>query len=497
MSILRRLLFLTMLFILLLCIALGINTYRQVSKQVQVHQVAPIKIDTQQVINNLSSAVQLKTISSADDAELNGDQFRQLHQLLQRKFPAVHSHLRHETINDLSLLFTWPGTDTTASGVLILAHQDVVPIAPGTETQWQLAPFSGAIRDGYIWGRGTWDDKGNLMAQMEALEMLIKSGFQPQRTLYFAFGADEEVQGTRGAEQIASLLKQRAIKLHMVLDEGLLITHDMLPGLDHAAALIGVAEKGYLSVQIQVKAEPGHSSMPPAPGQSAIAKLSRVLNYLDQHPRPSQIQGVAKELFETIAPEMHGLNRIALSNLWLFSGLVKHDLEKNDATRALLHTTTALTMSNAGNKENVLPGIAEATLNFRLLPGDNADLVLRELQQQIKQVITESEFTIKVMPRAVNASKVSASNSAQYQLLSRTIREIFPNTIVAPGLMLGATDSIKFEDLSEHIFKFSPVHANSEDLARFHGTNERMSIENYLDMIRFYHRFIAQAAMSK
>lgn len=472
---------------------LAIKTISMKSKQVAVSPVSPINMDRQLAIENLSAAVQLKTISSADDPAFNADQFKQLHQLLQQRFPQVHARLQREIVNDLSLLFTFPGSQASAPGVLIMAHQDVVPVASGTEGLWSVPAFSGTVKDGFVWGRGAWDDKGNLMAQMEALEILIKSGYQPTRTLYFAFGADEEVLGTRGAAAIAALLKQRGVKLHLVLDEGLLITHGMLPGLDQAAALIGVAEKGYLSVQIQVKAEPGHSSMPPATGQSAIAKLSRVLNYLDQHPRPSQIQGVAKELFETLAPEMQGLNRIALSNLWLLSPLVRRDLEQSDATRALLHTTMALTMSQAGNKENVLPGVAEATINYRLLPGDSVELVVKELREQIRQVITDKEFEIKPLPKAVNASKVSASDSAQYRLLSRTIREVFPKTIVAPGLMLGATDSLKFEELSDHIFKFSPVHANSEDLARFHGTNERISIDNYLDMIRFYHRFITQA----
>ena len=475
----------------ILLVILAFNTWHQKSKQIQVKSIAPFDINQQAALDNLSAAVRLQTIASAEDAQQNADQFKQLHALLAQRFPLSHRLLQRETVGELSLLYTWPGSDPTAQGILLMAHQDVVPIAPGTESQWTFPPFSGAVRDGFIWGRGAWDDKGNLMAQMEALELLVKSGFQPQRTLYFAFGADEEVLGTRGAAPIAALLKQRGVKLHLVLDEGLLITHGMLPGLDQAAALIGVAEKGYLSLQIEVKAEPGHSSIPPAAGHSAIGKLSQVLTYLDQHQRPSQIQGVAKELFETVAPEMHGLNRLALSNLWLFGRLVQSDLEKSDATRALLHTTTAITMTQAGNKENVLPGVAEATINFRLLPGDSVDQVVKDIRQQIGEVLNEKEYSVNVMPKAVNASKVSSTSSTQYQLLNRTIRETFPNTVVAPGLMLGATDSIKFEELSEHIFKFSPVHANNEDLSRFHGSNERMSIENYLDMIRFYHRFIS------
>ena len=97
-----------------------------------------------------------------------------------------------------------------------MAHQDVVPIAPGTEGDWQVAPFSGAQKDGFVWGRGAWDDKGNLMSIMEAVEMRVGAGFQPRQTIYLVFGQDEELGGERGAQQIAALLKERGVRLRFV-----------------------------------------------------------------------------------------------------------------------------------------------------------------------------------------------------------------------------------------------------------------------------------------
>ncbi len=161
---------------------------------------------------------------------------------------------------------------------------------------------------------------------------------------------------TRGAAKIAALLKERKVRLDFVIDEGLLITEGIMPGLPSPTALIGVAEKGYLSVVLKMSATPGHSSMPPPKGTSAIAMMSAALKRLDDKQLPGGIRGVAGEMFDTIAPEMSGFSRVALSNLWLFGPVVQKQLEAGASTNAMLRTTTALTMVNAGNKENVLPG---------------------------------------------------------------------------------------------------------------------------------------------
>jgi carboxypeptidase PM20D1 len=375
-----------------------------------------------------------------------------------------------------------------------MAHQDVVPVAPGTERDWSVEPFSGQFKDGYVCGRGAWDDKGNLMAQMEAMEMLVASGYKPERTVYLAFGADEEAGGSRGAARIAALLKERQVRLGFVIDEGLLITDGIIKGLTQPAALIGVAEKGYLSVVLKVSATPGHASMPPPQGTSAIAMMSGALKRIDDDQLPGGIRGVAGELFDTLAPEMKGFSRVALSNLWLFGPLVQKQLEASASTHAVLHTTTALTIVSAGNKENVLPGKAEATINYRLLPGDTKEQVLERARSQVAQAIGRDQFELIALPGAVDASKVTPVDSAQYRLLNRTIRQVFPNVLVAPGLMIGATDSIHFGDISDHIFKFSPVRAKTEDLPRFHGTNERISIANYAEAIRFYFQLMTEGA---
>lgn len=483
--------------VLLLAAAVGINTARKGSRQLQVAPLAPVAVDEKAVAERLAEAVRFKTVSSREDAALNADQFKGLHAMLQTRFPKVHATLQREVVGDLSLLYTWEGADPKAKPILLLAHQDVVPIAPGTEGDWKQAPFSGAITDGYVWGRGAWDDKGNLMSQMEAVEMLVASGYKPPRTVYLAFGADEEVGGPRGASQIATLLKQRGVALDFVIDEGLLVLDGVVPGVKQPTALVGVAEKGYMSVVLKISATPGHSSTPPPKGSSAIAMLAASLKRLDDEQLPAGLQGVAFEMFDTLAPEMSGFSRVALSNLWLFGPVVQKQLEKGAGTNAMLRTTTALTIVNAGNKDNVLPGRAEGTVNFRLLPGDSPEKVLEHMRSKV--AAPEGQFELYALDHGKPASsyKVAPTSSVQYQTLNQTIREVFPDAVVAPGLMVAGTDSIHFGEISDHIFKFSPIRANSDDLKRFHGTNERLSVKNYAEAIRFYHRLIPQMASAK
>ena len=480
--------------LLALAVVLGVNTLRKGARQLDVAPLPLLQVDEAGAAQRLAEAVRLRTISSLDDPGLNADQFRQLHTLLQARFPKTHAALQREVVGDLSLLYTWRGSKPEAQPILLMAHQDVVPVAPGTEGDWKAESFGGEVKDGFVWGRGAWDDKGNLMSQMEAVEMLVASGYQPERTVYLAFGADEEVGGHRGAEKIAALLKERKVRLDFVIDEGLLITEGIMPGLQSPTALIGVAEKGYLSVVVKTSATPGHSSMPPPKGSSAIAMMSAALQRIDDKQLPGAIRGVAGEMFATIAPEMSGFSRVALSNLWLFGPLVQKQLEASASTNAMLRTTTALTMAHAGNKENVLPGQAEATVNFRLLPGDTRDQVVERTRALVADATHNGKFELHALPGGAEASKVAPTDSAQYALINRTVREVFPGTLVAPGLMIGGSDSIHFGDISDHIFKFSPVRAGPQDLSRFHGTNERIAVSNLAELIRFYHRLLTQGA---
>jgi carboxypeptidase PM20D1 len=484
----KRTLFLLLALLIVLAAVVGINTWRHSSKQLQVAPIKPLVLDEQAAAGRLATALRFRTISYVDLPDQNADEFHKLHAHLMQHYPHAHAKLKREIVGGYSLLYTWPGSDPTAAPIMLMAHQDVVPIAPGTEGDWQTPPFDGVIKDGYIWGRGSWDNKGSLLGLMEAVEKLAADGFQPRQTIYLAFGHDEEVTGQRGAKAIAALLQQRGVRLDYVLDEGLVITENVVKGLDKPVALIGIAEKGYVTMFLNLSAKPGHSSMPPQ--KTAIGMMSAALARLEDNQLPASIRGVAYDMFETMAPEMSGINRVLLSNLWLFRPLVQRELEKGASTNAMMRTTTALTIVHAGIKDNVLPGAIDATVNFRLIPGDSEKSVI----EHVKKTIANDAIQLTTFSGNAEPSRVSHTDAHSYQTINRTLRELFPDTVVAPGLMVGATDARHFEGISDNVYRFSPVHARTEDLPRFHGTNERISVKNYAELIRFYHRLLQNSA---
>ena len=470
-----------------------VKTWATPSRQISVPPQKPVAVDQAAAAARLGAAVQLRTISSYADPKANLAEFERLHALLEQSFPAAHQVLKKEVVGEATLLYSWAGSDPAAKPIAILAHQDVVPIADGTEKDWAQPPFSGAIADGFVWGRGAWDNKGNLMSVMEAVEMLAASGFKPRQTVYLVFGHDEEVTGQRGAAKVAALFKQRGVRLEFVIDEGLLITHNLVPGVKQPLALIGIAEKGYLTLLLQAKAPPGHSSMPPSrPGQTAIGMMSAALARLEDQQMPAGLRDLSSEMFSTIAPEMDGVNRVVLSNLWLFKPVVEWQLQQAPSTNATVRTTTALTVMNAGNKDNVLPGRAQALVNFRIIPGETSEDVMRHTLL----VVGNPNISVEKDPQIAMSepSKVSRTDAPGYQLINRTLRQLHPDVLVSPGLMTAATDSRYFDAVADNVYKFAPVHAAAADLSRFHGTNERISLANYAELIQFYHQLLRNAS---
>ena len=475
----------------LLALVLVGNTLRQGSRQVIVPALQPMAVDKASVAESMAIAVRAKTVSGLLDPTGLAAEFDALHAHLRSRYPLVHATLKLEVVGGHSLLYTWPGSDPQARPMALLAHQDVVPVAPGTDTLWKKPPFAGVVEDGMVWGRGTLDNKSNTITQLEAVEALLKAGFKPRRTVYFVFGHDEEVGGQRGAVAIAALLKQRGVQLEFLVDEGLAVTEGILPGVDQPLALIGLGEKGSISLKLTATAKPGHSSMPPAPGASAIGMLSAALVRLDGHPLPGGMQqGAAADMFAAVAPELPFGQRVAMSNLWLFKPLVESMLSKGPATNARMRTTTALTIVNAGNKENVLPGVAEAVVNFRILPGDSTASVT----EFVKRTIADERIEVKPLSAGFEPSRLSSPDAPAYKLIERTVREVFPDSLVAPGLMLAASDARHFQEVAEQGYRFMPIRFKPEDLARLHGTDERIAVDQLADMVRFYHRLLSQAA---
>ncbi|HEY1233689.1 MAG TPA: M20 family peptidase [Candidatus Binatia bacterium] len=434
-------------------------------------------------VKHLSEAIQLKTVAMQTPAE-NAGQFIALHALIARAFPRVQRELNKESIGEHSLLFTWQGKNDRLKPILLMAHIDVVPVDPTTESSWHHAPYSGEIADGYIWGRGAMDDKAGLMAILEAVEFLLTTNFQPERTTYLAFGDDEEIGGAGGAAKIAALLSSRRVELEYIVDEGLNIFTGVIAGLDPPAALIGIAEKGYLSLQLSVETAAGHSAMPSE--QSAIGILTGALQKLQRAPFPARLNQPTREMFEFLGPEMSFDKKLVLANLWLFSPFLEKTLAQSPRTNALLRTTLAVTMFNAGIKENVLPSRASAVINLRIAPGESTASVI----QYVRDVIADRTVSILPLPMPLEPSSVSSIDSASFAILSKTIRQTYPMAVVAPALLVAGTDSRHYRNLTKNIFRFLPLTVGPDDIARYHGIDERISVDDYERCIRFYAQLI-------
>jgi len=483
---LRRALLAIIWLLVLLVSVLLINTLRYPHRQVQASmtEALKVKIDEAAIAERLSQVLRFRTVSYQDASQIDGNEFTNLHAYIERSFPKLHSTLMKEVVGDYSLLYTWKGKDDKARSILLAGHQDVDPVEPGTEARWQRPPFEGRLADGYIWGRGAMDDKSGTMAILEAIEALVAEGFQPERTIYLAFGHDEEVGGYKGAAKIAALLAARNVEQEYVLDEGLAISDGIVP-VPVPVALIGIAEKGTVSLELSAESEGGHSSIPPP--HTAIGIVSAAVTKVEEHQMAAGLRGVAEQMFDYIGPEMSFGKRLVFANLWLFRRLVEHQLSASAAMRAALRTTTAVTLIEGGIKENVLPTKARAVVNFRILPGENIAGVIAHA----RDVIKDSRVKIgRYGNLAWEPSIVSETTATGFLLLQRTIRQVFPDAISAPALVVGATDSRHYANLTKNTYRFRPQRFGPQDVKRYHGTDERISTSIYAQCVRFYYQLI-------
>jgi carboxypeptidase PM20D1 len=466
----------------------GLRTVRYGAAQAPVAR-ADGTVTPEGAAERLAGAIRIATISSEDPAATDPGTFSELHAYLHDAFPRVHATLRREVVASHSLLYTWQGTDPSRAAILLSAHLDVVPVEPGTEESWQEEPFGGRSSDGFIWGRGAIDDKSAVLGILEAVEMLLADGFQPAPTVYLAFGHDEEVGGTHGAGAIAELLAKRGVQLTMVLDEGGVIGEGVFAGIEEAVALIGIAEKGFVTLELSTRGTGGHSSLPPP--ETSIGILAAAVARLEESPLPARLTEPTRLLFERIGPRLPLGQRAVFANLWLTRPLVLRTLTTGAATNAMVRTTTAPTIFQAGTKDNVLASSARATVNFRVLPGDSIERVVRH----VRRVIDDERVAVELAGRfSAEPSAVSSTDGPGFRGLERAIRSIAPEVIVAPFLVVVVTDARHYSGLGGEVYRFLPVRLGSRDLERIHGSDERLAVDSYADAIRIYRQLLLEAA---
>ncbi|KAG2445338.1 hypothetical protein HYH02_008803 [Chlamydomonas schloesseri] len=484
-------------------------------------------------VQRFSQFLQFRTVSSplVPHHTVEPDEFRRLHEWMPTAFPEVWETLEVEEVGDgnLSYLLKWTGTaevkqqrrqqhrqqqqqqqpvlteeeeELDAAGqpllpVLFLSHLDVVPVANETLANWTHPPFSGAVAGGYVWGRGALDDKVGVAGLLEAATLLIRTGWRPLRTLYFAFGQDEEVGGGMGAAQIAALLASRGVKVDMVFDEGGSIGADGYPPYStRPVALVGLAEKGYATILVQVSAAGGHSSIPPLDGSSAAAVAARIVTAINRRPPPARLVAPVTQFLSAIAPSTPGLRgqlfSVAASPLapdWLRDLVAGAFLGRDTPeTAALIRDTAAVTGLTLGFADNVLPPSATVRVNFRLLPGSTVQDVIDYLTEVAGPDLPHVRFEMNGSQNGSQATPVTPASSPYFAQLKAAVQQVYllkdgsGSVDVAPTLMAGGTDSKHYLRISAGgALRHVPVSLNKTagDVRRVHGLNERVSVADF------------------
>ena len=435
-------------------------------------------------VARLQALLRIPTISRQDPAEVDWDQFDLFISTLERLYPLVHRKLDRELVAEHSLLFRWAGRASTEPSVL-MAHYDVVA---ATDVGWKHPPFAAELtgkgEDQLIWGRGTLDDKGALTSILEAVESQLEAGLTPARDIYLAFGHNEETYGT-GAQEIAALLEARGVRPALVLDEGGAIVEGVFPGVTRPVAVVGVSEKGVTTLELIVDQQGGHASTPPK--QTATTTLARAIVRLGEHPFPAAFSATAIEMFRTLGVAAAGFTGWAFRNIGLTRfALLRSIASGSNELNAMVRTTTAVTMLEAGTAVNALAERATATVNVRVAVGMTVDQVVRH----VTKAIGDDAVRVEVV-HAGEAAPVSPITGLPWEVLSATIEKTYPGTIVTPYVQNGATDSRHFTGISRGVYRFSPFEMSKDERDTLHAKNERMHVATYLRGIEFYRALIA------
>jgi carboxypeptidase PM20D1 len=428
--------------------------------------------EIEQSAEHLSKAVSYPTISTGEASA-----FTSLHSFLADTYPGIHSHLEKiETGNERNLVFRWKGTDDSLQPALLMAHQDVVPA--DESDRWTYPPFSETIQEGFVWGRGSFDAKGQLIAIAEAVERLVSSGRTPRRTWYLAFGCDEETGGHQGAASIVEYCKRNGIRFAFVLDEGGVVAEGFVRGIGVPVAVVGIAEKGNVNIELNCTKAGGHSSSPANPTATGI--LGKAIWKIEKKKWPAHVGYPIRNLLWTLGTHAPFHLSLFLLNYWLFKPVILKIFKSNPTMNALVRTTMAVTMMEASHAPNIISNTATAVVNVRPLPEETTE----EILQRLEKAISDERVEMTVLSDSTR-SKVSSLEGEGFRLISAAIQQTFAATPTS-YLMAGGTDALHYEAVCDHVYRFTPVVMDSGELSRMHNIDERLSLENLKRAVHFY-----------
>lgn len=439
-------------------------------------------------IERLAESIRIETVSHQDPADFERANFEAFLAFLRTHYPKTFVELEIEMVSEFSLLMIWRGSERALEPVLFEGHYDVVPIEPGTLSDWTQPPFAGVIADGYLWGRGSVDDKGAVIGLFETIEALLVEGYRPARTLYFSFGHDEEIGGHAGSAEIARRLEARGVKLAYMIGEGggIMERYPLLP--DRRIAMIALAEKTFVTLTLTARGEGGHSSIPP--DDNALVKLATAVADVHANPFAPMIVSPVSEMLETIGQEVPGFTGFLLRNQGLSRGLLARQMAKDRFSAPFVRTTTAVTIFDAGVKENVVPQTATAKINFRLLPGTP----MEEVIERVREIVDDPGIEI-VGEQWGDNPPVARIDAEGYRRIAAAIEAAMPEALVAPGIIVGTTDTRHFANLTRDLYRFHPtLWLTLDEGVGVHGTDERISTAGLAEIPLLYRELVTRVA---
>jgi acetylornithine deacetylase/succinyl-diaminopimelate desuccinylase-like protein len=369
--------------------------------------------------------------------------------------------------------------------ILLLSHIDVVPVE---KEKWEVDPFSATIRDGYLYGRGTLDDKGMGMVSLMALLILKREKVPLARDILFMAAADEEAGGRWGIQWAVDEVPVLR-ECEYALNEG---GHVMLKN-NGAADRYEVSSGQKLLFQLRLKAKgtSGHASMPTADNPNM--KLLRALGTLTSWETPFQILPMVKEFCRKLAPQQTPQDRKFYEDIE--KGLQDSSFSKrflsDPVDNAMVRDTICLTVLQAGTKVNVIPSESTALVDCRLIPGSSKETFLKEVKKRVGE-----EIEIEVISESISLPP-SPFDTDLYRAIENFAAKNDPGCPVVPKLLAGATDARFLREKGIVSYDFSPFRTTEAELLRMHGNNERIALDNLKFGMKMLTEVIREVATSR
>ncbi len=438
-----------------------------------------ILVNEEKITQDMADMIRCKTVSNRDPKLVDYKEFHKFQILLEERFPNIYNACEFHKIGKTGLLYHLKGKSDEKPSVC-MAHYDVVPVE---EDGWSKPAFEAIIEDGVMWGRGTLDTKGTLCGVMEALEQLLYEGYVPQNDLYLAFSGEEEIDGT-SCEEIVSYLEEKGVRPALVLDEGGAIIDDIFPGVKEEAAMIGIAEKGYVNLNFSMNSAGGHASTPPK--HTIVGYLSKALWEIEKHPFPCHFTKPVEEMFDVMGRNSSFFFRMIFANLWCFKPLLMWYCNlAGGELNAMMRTTVAATRFEGSKAYNVIPPKASFGINMRLLGTDTVESV----QKYLKSVIKNDDIQLELVT-GMEASPYSDTNCEEWEKLKMAIHDTWPKAIISPYLMMACSDSRHYSKISDRVYRFSAMKFSKEERSMIHGNDERIPLETLYTTVVFYIRLL-------